>query len=668
VTAVLSSNENQENKDEGIDVLEEISKYVFASKYARYDAKLQRRETWDEAIDRVQGMHLKKFKGDKLTAAQRAKIRWAFDLVRAKRVLPSMRSLQFGGTAVEAHNARQYNCCVRHIDNIRAFAEVFYLLLCGCGVGIGITKKYVNRIPRLVAPSDRKGTVITYVVEDSIEGWADSVEALLLCYTRGNPYSGRKIVFDYSKIRPQGALLKTGGGRAPGYLPLKAAHGRIKDLLASRIEEDKLESLRPVDVYDILMHAADAVISGGVRRSATIVVFDKNDEEMLASKTGNWFEGNPQRARSNNSVLILRHQTSHDEFRNIVERTKHWGEPGFIFAESEDTIFNPCAEIGFIPLTKDGRTGVQFCNLTSINCALVQTEQDLLEAAEAASIIGTLQATYTVFPYLSASSEELTKEEALLGVSMTAMMEHPSLIFDATVQQKAAKVVVDTNKKWSEILGINQAARTTCIKPEGTGSLAVGTMASGIHPAHDHLMFRRIQANKVDPVYIWFAQHNPHMWEESVWSTNKTDDVITFPVKVPAEAMVKADLDALSHLSMIKSTQENWVLPGITETNKKNVTHNVSCTVRVADYEWDSVINYLYVNRGFFGAVSLIPASGDKMYAQAPVESVVSNEDLEKYNMLLDNMVPVDYTALVETDDVTERQNEIACGGGQCEI
>ena len=655
------------NEEKGIDVLEEISKYVFASKYARYDSKLHRRETWDEAIDRVQSMHLKKFKGDKLTPAQRAKIRWAFDMVRDKKVLPSMRSLQFGGAAVEAHNARQYNCCVRHIDSIRAFAETFYLLLCGCGVGVGITKKYVNRIPRLVSPDDRTGTVITYVVEDSIEGWADSVEALLLAYTHGNPFSGRKVVFDYSKIRPQGALLKTGGGRAPGYLPLKIAHGQIKNLLEKRIEEQGIKQLRPIDVYDILMYTADAVISGGVRRSATIVIFDKDDQEMLAAKTGNWFEENPQRARSNNSVLLLRNEISHEEFVSIVERTKQWGEPGFIFADNEDTLFNPCAEIGFIPLTKDGRTGVQFCNLTSINFSQVQSEQDLLEAVEAASIIGTLQATYTVFPYLSSASVELTQEEALLGVSMTAMAEHPTLAFDPVLQRKAATKVVETNKEWAAILGINPAARTTCIKPEGTGSLAVGTMASGIHPAHDHWMLRRIQANKLDPVYQHFKEQNPHMCEESVWSTNKTDDVITFPVRVPDSAMVKQDLDALSHLSIIKSTQENWVLSGQVST-KKQVTHNVSCTVRVDDSEWDQVINYLYVNRGFFGCVSLIPADGDKKFLQAPVESVTSSDDFSKYNFLLENMTPIDYTTLIEDDDVTERQNEWACAGGACEV
>lgn len=655
-------------ESEELDVLEEISKYVFTSKYARYLPKLQRRETWLEAVDRVQSMHLKRFKGDKLTPAQRAKVRWAFDQVRDRKVLPSMRGMQFAGPAVEAKHERAYNCSVRHVDSVRAFAEVFFLLLCGSGVGLGITKKHVNHIPPLVRANDRTGTTVTYIIEDTIEGWADSVEALLLCYTKSNPFSGRKIVFDYSKIRPKGAPLKVGGGKAPGYKPLKAAHLRIKKLLEQCIEEREQYRLRPIDVYDILMHTSDAVLSGGVRRSATIVIFDKDDEEMLSAKTGDWFLENPQRARSNNSVLLLRNAISFEEFQAIVQRTKEFGEPGFIFADHEDTLFNPCGEIGFIPITIDGRTGVQVCNLTSINGALVKTEQDYMDAAEAATIVGTLQATYTNFPYLNSASEELTREEALLGVSMTAIMENPTILLDPVMQQRAAINVIETNKTWAEILGIRQAARATCIKPEGTGSLVVGTMASGIHAAEDHWMFRRIQANKIDPVYTHFKEVNPHMCEESIWSANKSDDVITFPVRVPDAAMVKRDLNALGHLSMIKSTQENWVLAGTTEANEKNVSHNVSCTVRVADHEWEQVVNYLYLNRGFFAAVSLIPANGDKIYAQAPVESVSTEEELQQFKTLLEGMKPVDYTILIESEDHTELTQEAACSGGNCEM
>lgn len=648
-------------------VLEEISKFIITSKYARHIPSLNRRETWVEAVDRVEDMHLRKFAG-LLTKEQELKIRWAFQKVRDKQVLPSMRSMQFGGEAVEANNIRIYNCAVRHMDSIRSFAEFFYLLLCGSGVGIGVSKKFVSRNPELVRASDRTGTIVPYTVDDTIEGWSNAIEVLLLCYTRGNPFSGRKVVFDYSRIRPKGAPLKIGGGKAPGYVPLKQALLKIKNLLDRAIEVNHQTQLRPIDAYDICMHLADAVVSGGVRRSATIAIFDKDDEEMLMAKTGNWFETNPQRGRSNNSVLLLRNQVSFEEFKAIIQRTREWGEPGFVFADHEDTLFNPCAEISFIPVTKDGRTGVQMCNLTSINAAAVQTEADLMEAAEAAALIGTIQATYTEFPYLQSASTELTEEEALLGVSMTGMMEHQSLIFDPVVQQRAAKIAVDTNKEWAEVFGINQAARVTCIKPEGSGSLGVGTMASGIHAAEDHWMFRRIQANTQDPVYKHFKKHNPHMCEPSVWSANGTDDVVTFPVRVPDEATVKRDLDALTHLSMIKSTQENWVMSGTTEANTKPITHNTSCTVLVKDHEWDSVTSYLYQNREFFSAVSLLSDQGGKKYAQAPVEGMVTPEDFEKFHDLLDNMVPVDYTELVEFEDNTEVLLTAACAGGQCDI
>jgi len=612
-------------------------------------------------------MHLAKFDGV-LTPQQKMQICRAFDMVRNKLVLPSMRSLQFGGEAIEKNNLRTFNCATTHVDSIRSIAEFFYLLLCGTGVGIGVSNKYVARIPELVRASDRNGTIVPYTVDDTIEGWANSIEVLLLCYTQGNPFSGRKVVFDYSRIRPKGAPLKVGGGKAPGYVPLKNALLKIKRLLDTVIEKNGQTSLRSIDAYDICMHLADAVVSGGVRRSATIAVFDKDDEEMLMAKTGDWFKDNPQRGRSNNSVLLLRNQVSFEEFKAIVQRTREWGEPGFVFAEHEDTLFNPCAEISFIPVTKDGRTGVQMCNLSSVNGAAISTEEQFMEAVEAAALIGTLQATYTEFPYLRPSSVELTEEEALLGVSITGMMEHHSLLFDPVVQQRAAKVAVDTNIEWAEILGINPAARVTCIKPEGSGSLAVGTMASGIHAAEDHWMFRRVQANKNDPVYRHFKKYNPHMCEESVWSANGTDDVVTFPIRVPDEAMVKRDLDALTHLSMIKSTQENWVMSGTTSANRKPITHNTSCTVLVKDHEWDQVTAYLYQNREFFSAVSLLSDSGGKKYAQAPVEGMVTSEDFEKFHSLLDGMVPVDYTELIEYEDGTDVIQEVACAGGQCSL
>jgi len=707
---------NQDDKK--IDYLEEISNYIFVSKYSRYIDGLNRRETWDEAVDRLLSMHLKKYSF--LNKEDKNKIKWAFELVRQKRIVPSMRSLQFGGHAIESHNPRIYNCCVRHIDSLRAFAEIFYLLLCGTGTGLGLSKFFLNRLPDLVNAKDKTGTIVSYVVEDTIQGWADSMEALLDCYFRNTPYTGRKIVFDYSKIRKKGDRLKTGGGKAPGYKGLKNAHTKIKELLDNIIENRHQARLKSIDAYDILMHCADAVLSGGIRRSATCVVFDKDDEDMLNSKTlqkvdksyrfeevgeevsggyttkiyegkvlkdgvkyeltvkdweldnikkglVNWWHLYPQRGRSNNSVLLLRKDTTAEEFRKIVERTKQFGEPGFVFADHPWTLFNPCFEISFVPVTDDGVCGVQFCNLCSMNGRLTDTLEKFKENVEAYTIIGTLQAGYTDFPYLNKASETLTREESLLGLSITGMMDNPDVLLNPKNQKEMAKFSIDVNKEWAQKINVNQAARITCIKPEGTSSLVLGT-GSGIHPHHARKYFRRVISNKIDNVYKFFKKHNSHMCDASVWSVNKTDDVITFPIEINDSAKIKSDLNALEHLKIIRSTQQNWVISGTTEVNKKPINHNVSCTVIVKPEEWEGVIDFIFENRKYFTAVSLLPSTGDKDYPQAPMEAVTNNEDLEKWNNLVNKMKHVEYTELKEDDDKTALQSEFSCAGGQCEI
>lgn len=649
------------------DIYDELSKFIFTGKYARYLEEENRRETWEEAVARVEDMHLRKY--DQLDPKYLDEIREAFDLVRDKRVGPSGRTLQFGGQAVEAVNLRSYNCAVRHIDSIRSFAEVFYLLLCGSGVGLGLTYKYLNRLPDLVDASNKTGTVVVYVVEDTIEGWADSIEALLMCYFTNTAYTGRKIVFDYSKIRPEGAPLKTSGGKAPGYRGLKAAHKKIKTLLDTIIEERGQHRMKSIDAYDILMHVADAVLSGGVRRSATSVMFDKDDEDMIMAKTGNWGEENPQRARSNNSVMLIRDKVTKEEFEKIFERTREWGEPGFVFVDNEDVLLNPCFEIGFIPVTKDGVCGVQVCNLTTINGAKIENEEDFLEAVEAAALIGTLQASYTDFPYLSNTAEQLTEEEALLGVSMTAMMEAADVVLDPDIQRRGVQRVIEVNEKWAARIGINPASRVTAIKPEGTSTLVFGSMASGIHPAHARYMFRRVQSNKLDNVYRHFKAHNPHLCEESVWSANRTDDVVTFPIRVPDDAITKDDLDAISHLDIIRSTQQNWVMPGKRQWSKDDVSHNVSCTVIVDDHEWGEVANYLYENRAYFTAVSLIPRVADKKFPQAPNEAVTTPGDVDRFRESTHNFIPVDYSWMEESEDNTAHQLEAACAGPEgCDV
>jgi len=1096
-----------------VNFLSEISNFIFTNKYARFNEFLGRRETWEECIDRVMSMHLSKFK-KKLSKEDLSEIKWAFDQVKQKNVVPSMRSMQFGGKAIEAHNSRIFNCSVRHIDSIRSFAESFYLLLCGCGVGFGLTNYFLNRLPDLVNASNKTGIVVTYVVEDSIEGWSDSIEALLNCYFKNTAYTGRKIVFDYSKIRPEGAPLKTGGGKAPGYKGLKNCHKKVKELLDHIIEDLHQTRIKTINAYDILMHIADAVLSGGIRRSACSVVFNFDDIDMMESKTYfivskhnkfsldeetklysgkitvdkkqyevsiseyeynqvindkkiSWFHIAPQRARSNNSVLLIRNKCTKEQFELIINKTKQFGEPGFVFADNEMALFNPCFtidtkiltssgwktfsellnskediyihqdnrvtghllnnneywdldlnafgtskniatkiaktgdnkevfevllscgrnvkatgdhhlattrgmvqikdlvvgtdkvligtpiiddssfeknqdfingfisglvlgdgyidsknaaisiwidedseeseilmktiethvsnilriansngilksdgskpltlipkfklqsqvgrkikyslickglkqalasfdiinkddislihnksknfkagfvsgmiftdghidynensrsvsvritqsnkqvlidimlilqelgifskvynllpegnrmfldsnreekeyhfkesfrlvipgikqgnvclkllylstekynklnkilieatkitnikfesrvisinyigkedvycleennrrtliangitarrcfEISFEPINNQGLTGVQFCNLTSVNGAKVTSLEKFLDAVKAATILGTLQASYTdKLNYLTNTSKELTDEEALLGVSITGMMDNPDILLNPANQRRAAKYAIEINKEWSAKISINPAARITCIKPEGTSSLVLES-ASGIHPHHARRYFRRVQCNKIDPVYKFFKKHNPHMCEESVWSANKTDDIICFPLKINENAIIKEHLSALQHLEVIKLTQENWVENGTTDVNKKGIKHNVSCTVLVGEEEWDEVINYLYQNREYFCAVSLLPKTGDKLYVQAPLESITTKEDEEKWNNIINNYKPVNYKELTEEEDTTKLQETAACAGGKCEL
>jgi ribonucleoside-diphosphate reductase alpha chain len=698
-----------------VDASLELQKFVFASKYARWIPDLKRRETWDEAVDRVRDMHLRKFENF-LPPEDLEEIKWAFELVRQKRVLPSMRSMQFGGKAVEVCHPRQYNCCVRHVDSIRAFAELGFLMLTGTGTGIGLSKKFLNRLPNLVGASDKTGTVINYTIEDSIEGWADSLEALLSCYFKGNAFSGRKIVFDYSKIRKKGSLLKTSGGKAPGYKPLKTTLGKIKDLLDYVIEDKNLTRLRSIDVYDILMLFADCVVSGGIRRTASIVIFDKDDQEMIEAKVNlavskfresfdeetktyhtriwiknkyydvtfdledsfqafdhqqlldnkiiNWRYIYPHRARSNNSVLLIRNSLSLEEFKEVFNRTKQYGEPGFLFSNSESMLINPCAEVGFEPITPDGVCGVQFCNLVTLSGSKVKTKEDFKECVKAQTIIGTIQASYTNFPYLSQAAKQLTEEEALLGNSITGFMANPDILLNAEILKEMSQYAVETNKTWAAKLKINPAARICLVKPEGTASLISGD-APGIHPYHAQKFFRRVQMNTEDNVYKFFKQINPHMTETSVWNNHGTDDVITFPLEIKDKVIVKEDLTALQHLKIAKLVQHNWVLPS-QANNKKDINHNVSITVIVRNEEWDDVIEYLYENRSDFTAVSFISYSGDKDYPQAPNEKVTTEEDQEKFDMLSTYLSVVDYTQLKENSDGTYHVAEAACSGGAC--
>jgi len=390
-------------------------------------------------------------------------------------------------------------------------------------------------------------------------------------------------------------------------------------------------------------------------------------EMLLKEGTINWRHVEPQRARSNNSVTLVRNKITKKFFEDIIHKIQQYGEPGFVFTDNEDFLVNPCAEVGFIPVTDDGVCGVQFCNLVSVNGKHTDTKQRFKEAVRAATIIGTLQAGYTDFNYLSNTAKQLTEEEALLGVSITGFMDNPKILLNPEIQAEMAKYSIGVNKRWATKIGVKQAARITLVKPEGTSSLVLGA-GSGIHAHHYYDYFRRIQCNREDNVYQHFIKYNPHATEKSVWSATGTDDVVSFPLSVPETVMIKPDLTAIQHLEHILSTQKNWVLNGETETNYKGVHHNVSCTVTVDTPEWDDVVEFIFSNREFFTAVSFVPKTGDKIYPQAPNEAIISEDDKSKFETLKNNWKRVEYTKMIEEDDETVLQDEIACAGGACDI
>lgn len=608
--------------------LKALSEYTTYAKYARYLPEKQRRETWEEMVDRVFAMHAKKYAK---ALAESEEFRNDFEFaklqVKKKRVLGAQRLLQFGGEPIFKHNAKVYNCSFGYIDRVAAFQEAFYLLLCGCGVGFSVQEKHVAKLPAVKART--KGKKI-FTPEDSIEGWADCIGVLMSSFFHTgatfSEYAGHEVEFDFSKIRPEGALI-AGQFKAPGPQRLSEELKKAEQVILRRLADKKSAALHPIDVYDIIMHVSDAVLSGGVRRSATICLFSKTDKEMLTAKTGNWFETNPQRGRSNNSVLLVKKDLKKEEFDAIIESTKQFGEPGFVFADSEDCGYNPCVEIGLYPQTEDGRSGWQFCNLTEINGRYCDTKEKFLQVCRASAILGTMQAGYTDFKYVSKETKEITEREALLGCSVTGMMDNPDILLDPEIQREGAKEIRRMNAKIAKIIGINPAARTTCVKPAGTTSCVLGT-ASGVHPHHATRYMRRVQANRNEFPMLEYKRLNPEAVEKSVWGAN--DESVIFLCEVPRGAIVKNNLSAVELLEKVKLTQQNWVESG---TNKSacvlpELRHNVSNTITVKPDEWDQVRDYIYKNRQWFAGISLLSSSGDLDYEQAPLCTILNAEEI----------------------------------------
>ncbi|MEO6996343.1 MAG: recombinase, partial [Lacunisphaera sp.] len=676
-----------------------LSDYIAMAKYARYKTDLGRRETFAEAVERVATMHrdffaerlnlrivppadlsaenglflAKCLTGETLGEA----ITRAFGAVAEKRVLPSMRSLQFGGAAVLGNHARLFNCSFSLADRVEFFREYFFLLLAGTGCGFSVQRQHVGRLPALpVRGEEMDLEIVHHEVGDTIEGWSDALHLLLRSHLERF-----KVEFNYSKIRPRGAPLVTAGGKAPGHVPLKRALNQVEAILSGASGR----KLRSIEVYDICMFIARAVLSGGIRRSATICLFSPDDDEMMTAKTGNWFEHNPQRSASNNSAVIPRNQSDDTFFRKLFNAQKEFGEPGFYFSDHPDHGCNPCCEIGLHPvieqpfdetglralgytgsLGEDVRlSGWQMCNLSTINGAALVTADDFYVACVHAAVIGTLQAAYTNMPYLGPVTRYLNEHDALLGVSICGFMDNPEILFDPAILERGAALCRAANAAVAAIIGINPAARVTCVKPEGTASLLLGA-GSGIHPHHARHYFRRVQANRHDAIYRHFLASNPHLTERSVYRPD-TDDVLTFAVEAPEHAILREDVDAVGFLHFVQLVQRHWVRPGgAAVTRSPGLHHNVSNTCTVKPSEWDAVADFIWEHRENFTGVSLLAEEGDKRYAQAPREGVSSEADILKWNGL--EYHAVDYTTLREHKDETALKEVAACAGGACEI
>ena len=605
-----------------------LSDAKFYESYSRFDDEKGRYETWDESVERVMNMH-REFYKHRMNVELAGFIDEAESAYKDRLVLGAQRALQFGGDQLLKHQMKMYNCTSSYADRASFFGEIFYILLCGAGAGFSVQKHHVAKIPAI---SPRTKQPKTHVVEDSIEGWATALDVLMSSFFKEGSkypeYAGRKVYFDLNQIRPKGAKI-SGGFMAPGPDPLRRALDRIEHLLTSMVlMSEKEAKMRPIHVYDVVMHAADAVLSGGVRRSATICLFSPDDEEMAKAKTGNWFTDNPQRGRSNNSAVIVRKTTSKDQFMQLMQSIRQFGEPGFVFVESTEHTSNPCVEIGMFPQIDD-KSGWQGCNLTEINGGMCSDEATFMRACRAAAILGTLQAGYTNFKFLDETSKQIFDREALLGVSITGWMNNPRTLFNEKILEVGAATVRGTNRVVASYLGINPAARTTCVKPSGNASVLLMT-ASGIHADHAPMYIRNIQLNKDTEVARLLKRLNPHMVEESVWSAGKTDYVVSFPVVPKKGSYYKEDMIGIKHLELIAKAQKHWVNAG---TNPElcadpGVRHNVSNTVIVDD--WDAVAEYVYNNRDSFAGISFLAMTGDKDYAQAPNTKIIDAKEIVK--------------------------------------
>lgn len=608
-----------------------LSDIVAFRTYAKYLPHIGRRESLQETINRNMTMHLDRF--PKLSKD----IVKAYTRVHDLKAMPSMRALQFSGDAILKNEARQYNCSFTPVNDVRVFGEILFLLLSGTGVGFSVQTRHVTDLPRVQKPREEG----FFFAQDSIMGWAQCVDILMDAYFYGRV----RPQFDFGNIRPKGSYLATTGAKAPGSEPLK----KMLELVESKLKAAIGRKLFPLEVHDIICIISDAVLAGGIRRAALISLFDRDDQEMLKCKSGEWWNSAPWRARANNSVVLPRNKVTKEEFSHIYDmcRNSGSGEPGFFWTNDNDWGTNPCAEIALNPH--------QFCNLTTINQTGIVNEKDFMNRVYAAALIGTLQASYTDFSYLRPIWKQTTEKEALLGVSFTGIADNPD--FNSTWLRNGAQLVLDVNDKYAKKLGINPAARTTTIKPEGTSSCVLGS-SSGIHARHNDYYIRRIRINKDDALAVYLQSVVPELVEGDKFSS--TGLVLSVPQESPTGAITRHQETAVSLFDRALDYRRDWIEPGHrTGVNK----HNVSVTISVKDHEWDDLKERMWKQREHYSGISLLPFDGGT-YEQAPFEDCTK----EKYDEMSKLVKEIDLKMVREEFDNTNRIEQLACAGGVCEI
>ena len=612
-----------------------LSDITVHMKYAKYNPELNRRETWSELVDRNIKMHKKK------SPELIDQIDEAYKYVYNKKILPSMRSLQFAGKPIEISPNRLYNCSYLPADHPDCFSEIMFLLLSGCGVGYSVQQHHIKDLPNITKPFDKRTR--RFVIGDSIEGWSDAVKVLVKSYL-GNKRTS-KVLFDYTDIRPKGARLVTSGGKAPGPQPLKECLMKLEGILNAKEDGSTLSS---IEVHDIICHIADAVLAGGIRRAALISLFSAADDEMISCKSGDWWESNPQRGRANNSAVLMRHKITEDFFMNLWKRVElsGAGEPGIYLNNDKDWGTNPCCEIALRPF--------QFCNLCEVNVSDIESQDDFNARVKAAAFIGTLQAGYTDFHYLREVWKETTERDALIGVSMTGIGSGAVLKYDMS---DAAKIVNKENARVAKLIGINKSARSTTVKPAGTTSLVLGT-SSGIHAWHNDYYVRRMRVGKNEAIYTYLSVNHPELIEDEFFRPHDTA-VISVPQKAPEGSIMRTE-SPFDTLERVKRVATEWVKSGHRTGSN---SHNVSATISLREDEWDEAGKWMWENRNHYNGLSVLPYNGGT-YTQAPFEDI----DEAKFNEMSKVLSNVDLTKVVELDDNTDLSGELACAGGNCEV